>query len=254
MHVVSFNLRYDTPNDGQHQFKYRKELILRTILQKAPDIIAFQEVLPHVVLWLKEHLVDYYILGSGREVDLSGEQTCVAYRKDRFNLIKMEIFWLSPTPEIPASRFPGQSECCPRTCTLLYLQELESKKIFRLYNVHLEHNVENVRLESIALIKSRIKLDNYLGNHPAILLGDFNTTPDSIEVELLTSDNFLVDATANLGITYHEFHTLGNPIKIDYIFIDPNLIFTKPERWIEQGDGTSLSDHYPVSVHIDLNY
>ena len=34
-------------------------LILEKIRQEKPDIIGFQEVLPHVAAWLKENLTEY---------------------------------------------------------------------------------------------------------------------------------------------------------------------------------------------------
>ena len=49
-------------------------LILEKIRQEKPDIIGFQEVLPHVAAWLKENLTEYYIAGCGREKDLTGEK------------------------------------------------------------------------------------------------------------------------------------------------------------------------------------
>ena len=52
MKVVTFNIRCDYGQDGLNEFANRKELILRKINQEKPDIIGFQEVLPHVAKWL----------------------------------------------------------------------------------------------------------------------------------------------------------------------------------------------------------
>lgn len=87
MKVVTFNIRCDYGQDGLNEFANRKELILRKINQEKPDIIGFQEVLPHVAKWLKENLNEYYVIGCGRGANLRDEQMSIAYHRDRINLI-----------------------------------------------------------------------------------------------------------------------------------------------------------------------
>ena len=47
--IVTFNIRCDYGQDGPNQFCYRSGLVKRKIEAEQPDIICFQEVLPHVV-------------------------------------------------------------------------------------------------------------------------------------------------------------------------------------------------------------
>ncbi|MBQ4580295.1 MAG: endonuclease/exonuclease/phosphatase family protein, partial [Clostridia bacterium] len=118
MKVVTFNIRGDFGVDGANDFCHRKPLILKKLAEEQPDIIGFQEVLPHVAAWMREALPAYDIVGCGREAALTGEQMTVAFRRDRFRLIEIKTFWLSPTPYVPGSRFQEQS-WCPRTATEL---------------------------------------------------------------------------------------------------------------------------------------
>lgn len=90
MKFVTFNIRCDFGQDGANNFIYRRPLILEKIRQEKPDIIGFQEVLPHVAAWLKENLTEYYIVGCGREKDLTGEAMIIAYRKERFQSVSLE--------------------------------------------------------------------------------------------------------------------------------------------------------------------
>ena len=53
MKLVTFNIRYDCGTDGINNFSCRKPFILETIAREQPDVIGFQEVLPHVALWMK---------------------------------------------------------------------------------------------------------------------------------------------------------------------------------------------------------
>ena len=63
MKIVTFNIRLDWGRDGANNFSFRKDFILRKLLREKPDIICFQEVLPHVAAWLKESLPEYDIAG-----------------------------------------------------------------------------------------------------------------------------------------------------------------------------------------------
>ena len=90
--IVTFNIRCDYGQDGENQFCYRKDLIKNKIEKEHPDIICFQEVLPHVAKWLKDNLTDYYVVGCGREKELDGEQMTVAVEKTRFQMISMETY------------------------------------------------------------------------------------------------------------------------------------------------------------------
>ena len=124
MKLVTFNIRCDFDQDGENSFRFRKGLILKKLEEEKPDVICFQEVLPHVAVWLRENLKDYYVVGCGRSEELRDEQVSVAFRKEKLNLISMETFWLSPSPYEPASRYPAQSTC-PRVCTEVLLEDLE---------------------------------------------------------------------------------------------------------------------------------
>ena len=113
---VTFNLRCDRNQDGENCFVYRQPLILKVIGEERPELLCFQEVLPHMAAWLKRSLPDYYAVGCPRGQKLDGEQVTVAFRKEGYQLLEMHTFWLSETPAAPGSRYPGQSSC-PRTCT-----------------------------------------------------------------------------------------------------------------------------------------
>ena len=60
MKLVTFNIRGDFGIDGENNFDCRKPLILRRIQQQQPDVIGFQEVMPHVQRWLRQNLPRLY--------------------------------------------------------------------------------------------------------------------------------------------------------------------------------------------------
>lgn len=250
MKIVTFNIRYDNPEDGVQNIKYRLPYIFDKIKKESPDIIGFQEVQPHISEILKEELTQYTILGLGREADLSGEQTAIAFRKKAFDLFRMECFWLSETPNLPGSRYEDQS-ICPRTCTCISFFSLEDNRLFRLYNTHLDHKGSSSRILAISQILEKIKEDNKILSMPYILMGDFNATPESTELNTLYQSKLLIDQTAKLSGTFHDFGKLIPPEKDDYIFTSMDFTCSKAGLWTDCNNGVYLSDHYPVFAEIN---
>lgn len=83
MKIVTFNIRGDFGVDGANDFCHRKALILKKLRQAQPDIVGFQEALPHAAAWMRAELPEYDVMGCGREKDLTGEQMTVIFRRDR---------------------------------------------------------------------------------------------------------------------------------------------------------------------------
>lgn len=250
MKFVTFNIRCDYGQDGENCFSNRKPLILKKLRQEQPDIICFQEVLPHVAAWLKENLAEYCVLGCGRSEVLGNEQATVAFKKERYNLIKMETYWLSETPYVPGSRYPEQSDC-PRVCTELVLQDLENGRVFRVINTHLDHIGSLARKLGIAQILDKVKTEQFFSRIPVILTGDFNAEPDSEEIGLIEKTPGFVNVTDGIGVTYHGYGC-ENPESIDYIYVKGAETCGGAERWTDEENGVYLSDHYPVCAELNI--
>lgn len=247
--LVTFNIRCDYGQDGDNNFEYRKPFILEKLTAERPDLICFQEVLPHVAIWLKENLADYYVIGCGRSETLEDEQMTIAFRKKRLNLISMETFWLSPTPCIPGSRYEEQS-ICPRVCTEAVLEVLPEKQVFRLVNLHLDHMGSRARLLGLEQIVRRMNDSKSFTDAPIILTGDFNAEPDAPELKQMEKWPEFRLLTGDIGITYHGFLPEDTPGSIDHIFIrdgkHAGLRALTPICWKDQKKGLWLSDHYPI--------
>ncbi len=252
MNLVTFNIRCDYGQDGVNSFQFRKPFVLEKIGKENPDIICFQEVLPHVAAWLKENLEDYYVIGCGRDEKLGNEQTSIAYKKSIYNLLQLEVFWLSKTPKVPGSRYENQSDC-PRICTMALFQNVQTDEVFRIYNTHLDHIGSEARKSGLGQILDRMEREETFVQAPAILTGDFNALPDSPEMELLNEYPWLVDLTAGTCGTFHDFGRTNPAEKIDYILVQDTITCSRAEVWTESFDGVYLSDHYPVSVEIHFN-
>lgn len=249
MKLVTFNIRCDCGRDGINNFVFRKPLIERVISEEQPDILCFQEVMPHVAAWLRETLKGYYLVGCGRTEDLRGELVPVAFRADKYNLIEMETYWLSETPYVPASRYPEQS-ACPRVCTQVLLEELETGKVFRIVNVHLDHVGDLARQLGIRQILKHVDEAKLMPEAPVILTGDFNADPDSATLGTFAEYPEYTDFTAGIGVTFHNYGRKDPGECIDYIIARGGLSCASVEKWTRCEDGVYLSDHYPVCAEL----
>lgn len=251
MKFVTFNIRCDYGQDGDNCFCHRQPLILKKLAAEQPDILCFQEVLPHQARWLKDSLCDYMVLGCGRGETLDGEQMTVAFKKDQYNLIEMRTFWLSETPYTPGSRYEEQSDC-PRSCTELVLMENESGKVFRLLNTHLDHVGVGARVLGLRQILNHLANVQLFPDAPLMLCGDFNAWPDGDELKVFGDFPGYTNATVGIGVTYHGYMKAEHPECIDYIFLRGAVKCEKVEKWTDEENGVFLSDHYPVCAELTL--
>ena len=254
MKIVTFNIRCDFGQDGANNFEFRKPLILKRIAEEQPDVIGFQEVLPHVQKWLRENLAGYTVVGCGRTADYQDEAMTIAVRNETSELLGLEVFWLSPTPYVPGSRYENQSEC-PRTCAMAIIKNQDFPGPIRVYNTHLDHIGAQARMKGLSQILRQMEDDSDKLALPSVLMGDFNAYPDS--VELTPINDFvslgLQDITARIPLTYHNYH-LGQEEtgKIDYIYITEPFQVKDVRRWEDEENGVYLSDHYPICAELTL--
>lgn len=238
--VMTFNLRTSKAADGPNCFANRKPLILDVLRREKPDVIGFQEATEEMLLWLKQALRSYYVLGHGRNPDNHGEGVATAFRKDRFDLHAFGQEWLSFTPDQPGSRIEGVEQShCPRVFSRTELLYKNSSEVFSFYNVHTDYQSDScVFLECGMLMR---KIGERGGKF--ILVGDFNVCPDNGAIALInaTQGQFgTVDVTAKLGDTFHGFGK-KEPKKIDYIFTNCK---TDVEKTYVVPDGTSDGNYY----------
>lgn len=252
--VMTFNIRVEARVDGINYLDNRREKILKTIKDESPDLIGFQEASDRSRVWLRDSLDDYFVMGCGRNKDYSGEGVPLAFRKDRFEMIGMETFWLSCTPNIPESRYVGSDQSgCPRIATAVILKPSESQELLLFINTHTDHE------GSVSRMLASAQLIGYISEKqlPTVLTGDFNASPDAAEITMMTSNKYfpLIDATALVGGTFHGFGKFSDKesIKIDYIFT--NLPTDSNESYAVKDaheGGIYISDHRPVVAFVEI--
>ena len=253
--IMSFNLRVEAPaHDGINDLPNRKGRILDAINTEAPDLIGFQEAKDATRAWLRDTLTDYVVVGCGRYADYRGESGPLAFRKDKFEMVSMETFWLSCTPKIPESRYEGSDQSgCPRIVTAVVLKPIEGSELLLFINTHTDHEGATSR----ALASAQILEYASQKNMATVITGDFNATPDTTEIKMITAGKAfpLTDATAMIGPTFHAFGKIpqSDCVKIDYVFTnlptDPSESYALSDQPV---DGIYISDHCPVVAFVEI--
>lgn len=249
---ATFNIRYDNPADAQNNWQYRKDSVAKFILDHDLDVVGMQEVLHNQLEELKERLSEYQAVGVGRDDGKTkGEYAPLFFKKNRFEVLDSNTFWLSQYPD--SVGFIGWDGACCRIATWAKLKDKKNGKIFMAVNTHFDHVGVEARREGALLIMKKIQ--DIVGNRPAVLTGDFNVTDQSEAYSTLTTNKFVFkdaykESTKKTGASY-TFHDYGriddkDCEKIDFIFVTPNIkvgdSFIPQEPDAEKG---FLSDHNP---------
>ena len=254
--VLSYNIRYDNPNDGENQWKYRKERVASYIKEISPDIIGMQEVLEPQLVFLDVSLKEFSFVGVGREDGKTkGEYSPILYNSNRLTLLQTDTFWLSETPKVISV---GWDAALERICTYAQFKHKETGQKFWVFNTHFDHIGELARIQSAKLIHQKIKMLN-TNNFPVIITGDFNLTPDTAPIKIF--QNAYVDVmqktptNANNYGTFTGFDKLSNgEERIDYIFQKGLKTLKSTHIWLKTTSGGWASDHHPVQAIFSFNY
>lgn len=256
--VMTFNIRYDNPDDGVHNWKHRKEAAADLINQLEVDILGTQEVLHHQLEDLAARLPQYAHFGVGRaDGKTMGEYSAVFYRSDKYELLDSGTFWLSLYPDSIAS--VGWDASMERIATWGILKSKTSGAVFAVFNTHFDHRGKEARSESAKLILQMIKKIG--AGHPVILTGDFNGSPSSDPIQIIRNDGLLQDASLvaedkeGPSWTFHDFGREAEKHRrqIDYVFISKEFSVKLYNNIFEAIGSTFHSDHNPVFVHLEIN-
>lgn len=253
--VISFNIRFDNPGDGNNAWPNRIPLVKHYLYEESPDIIGFQEALHHQVADLSEMLPGYGWVGSGRDDGKEqGEYTPVFFKESEFELADKGQFWLSYTPEIPGSIGPGA--VLPRIATWAKLIHKPSNKIVFIFNTHFSHISDEARRLGAEILAEKMK--EIAGESPVILTGDFNIEYRSDTYQLVSqqflSSNQLTSTFSESDEenpdawpkTYNGFSEANPGSFIDYIFVHNHFAVKEYSIGRMKSEEIFISDHWPV--------
>jgi len=210
---------------------------------------------------LKDNLTDYDFVGVGRDDGKEkGEYSAIFYKKDKYEVLSQNTFWLSETPDVPGSK--SWDAAITRVVTFAILKDKATGKSFAYFNTHFDHMGKEARNNSAKLIKTYIAGLIASGSlnkkNPILISGDFNSEPTDEPYQTMIDgkDITLFDSRPinDLTGTFCGFEVNAMKCKaIDYIFHSDHWK-AKDYKVIQDHDGKYYpSDHLPVFVTLHLN-
>ncbi len=249
--IMSCNVRCITPLDfGKKSWFYRADLIVKNIQKNAPTVIGFQEATKWQYSYLVECMPGYDSVITYRDKAFNSEGCPVFYRKDLYELVDKNSFWLSETPEEMSKDWGA---ACYRICSYVILEEKASGKRFVVFNTHLDHVSDEARIKGIGVVLDKIE---QFGSLPSVIMGDFNAYEDT-ETYKSATENFL-DAkyqTENpmTGVTYQNWGEKLDGGSIDYFMISKQGIKVNEYKIVtDTYDGVYPSDHFQIFTVLEL--
>jgi endonuclease/exonuclease/phosphatase family metal-dependent hydrolase len=251
--VMTFNIRYDNPSDGNNSWDKRKEAVVKLIDYYTPEIFGIQEGLFNQVQYLKNNLKTYRYIGVGREDGKQkGEYSAIFYDTTQYTVVKSSTFWLSENPEKIS---PGWDAALERICTYGLFKNVVTGISFWVFNTHFDHMGTIARKMSAQLILKKIQELN-TSNLKLVLMGDFNATADSEPIKILkttlseTSDVSKKPLYGPPG-TFNDFNSMNLVTEcIDLIFVSKLSVISCSHIDDKRNDNGYISDHFPVLVKL----
>lgn len=256
LHAMTFNLRFasDTPPNAWPD----RRPVMRHLLEKeSPDVFGTQEGLYQQICDIAADLPMYGWIGLGRAGGSHDEFAAIFFRRERFEPLEYDHFWLSDTPNVVGSMTWGNHY--RRMVTWVRFRDRSTGREFYLWNTHFDHEVELARQKSAELIRSRIELLD--PKVPLILLGDFNCAAGhSAAYDILTKRSNLTDtwtlAAKRENETLNSFHDYkparAESTRIDWILARPPVKVARAAI-VTYHEGTQYpSDHFPVAADLQL--
>lgn len=249
--VMSFNIRYGKARDGENEWSKRTGLVIDTIKAFQPDLLGTQETLKFQADFLRKQLPEYGYVGQTRDTSPDGEQCAIFYRRDRFEKIADDQFWLSDTPDRPASKSWDSS--LPRIVTLVVLKDRTTNRELTFYNTHFDHRGPIARFESARLLRRKIEARQE--GSPIVITGDFNCGEDSKPYAALVGSPRLHDSFRRVYPqpqpdegTFNGFQGTKDGARIEWVVHSAQFKPVSATIVHANKNGRYPSDHFPVTA------
>jgi endonuclease/exonuclease/phosphatase family metal-dependent hydrolase len=255
LQVMTYNVRLDA-DPPPRDWASRLPLMTRVLRRHAPDLVGVQEARWHQLRGLDAALPDHDWIGLGRKGGTRDEFSAILYRRDRFEVLDFDHFWLSDTPHVIGSATWGNT--ITRMVTWARFRDRRGGREFYHVNTHFDHQSENARIKSAELVLARVR--GFTRGVPVVLTGDFNVPAGGSRPHaILTGPDAFVDTWTTARRRGPETNTFGGwrpPApggpRIDWILSRGAVRTSWTEIDHYHQDGRYPSDHYPVVAHLTL--
>ncbi len=253
--LISCNIRFDNPSDGQNSWPHRRGLLSGLLLGFSPDVIATQEGRFDQLKDFEALLPGFELVDQHRSWIRERMYPSFYIKKDSFEILKSEDLWLSETPEVAGSL--SFESTFPRLMTWVRVQPKGLETNLLLINTHLDHVKHETRAHQTRVLAKEIKRF-WTGDCPIVIMGDFNEAPTE-EVRSILEQEFsgIQDAWRLFNFVEESSHhgfkgACPGGSRIDWILVDERTRVRSCEMVKASGDGRYPTDHYPIVCTIEL--
>ena len=253
--IISTNIRFDTPQDKEHAWDHRKQILFDQINEFSPDLLGTQEGREPQLRDFESGVENLKMIDSHRSWIDERMYPTIYVNPAEVDVFESGDSWLSETPNVDGSS--SFDSAFPRLFTWIKAKFKKSGKDFFYINTHFDHVKDSTRKEQVRVLIEEAKKINST-NLPIIISGDFNEAPDqhvhkSLISEMKTIyDPWIMQNNAEEG-SFHKFNgdNEGNA-RIDWILVDfkmktYDIFLDKKEK-----DGIYPSDHFIVKGNFEL--
>ncbi|WP_021598021.1 endonuclease/exonuclease/phosphatase family protein [Actinomadura welshii] len=254
--VMTYNLR-GVNEPPPRDWKTRQPLVEHLLDEHDPDLLGVQEGRWRQIRDLARLLPDYGWIGLGSQGGTRDQFLSIFYRKQRFEVLDFDHFWLSDTPAVIGSATWGNRYV--RMVTWAKFRDRRTGKVLYQANTHLDNLSAESRVKSARLILDRVR--DFQAGAPVILTGDFNAAAGASPVySILTGPDAFRDtwtAAERRGPLYgtenHYLPPRRDGERIDWILARGPVRTVWSEVDPYRAGAIYASDHHPVIARVKIS-
>ena len=203
--VMTFNLRYASAPDGDNawinanQSPQRREVAVRVVLDRNPDLIGFQEGEDSQLDYLAAQLPAYEFVRRRPSGGSGNENAAFAFKTNRIEMLDRDVFSLGPSPgggywnNVPGTNFdpyvyfPDMGLGFPRLSLWGRFRWRDTGQEFLFHTTHFDFN-DGPQIGSARLIvdNAQCRNDRMPASPLSVVVGDFNSTQSDNDWALFT--------------------------------------------------------------------
>lgn len=246
--IMSFNVRCGVCEDEKdpNHWSKRKILAAKILDTEKPDIISTQETEDYQAEDMAK-ATGFAYYGIGREEGETGERNAVLWNPNRFEALKTQTIWLNAS----FKKFEkGWDAAWVRTLTMIEFQDKNTKKIFWVFDAHLDNEGTIARAQSAKIILDKIRERSPA---PVVLMGDLNDVVNSESYKILASKLKPISKYEKDDFTFNGFgKDMTKGKAIDHFFANFDAAPQNFKIIQTSFDGLYPSDHFPIVADIKI--
>ncbi len=254
----------------------RKSGVASLVRGEGIDVFGVQEAKAAWLTALDEELNEFGRAGEATYTLNTQEGNFIYYRKDRFDVLAADTFWLvpgAPTSVSTSGTYKVDGCANDRICTWALLRDKETGSCFLFMNTHLDTAGDTVTLAQVNVLLGQISVilaaNGIPADCPVMITGDMNSEPTTNTYAAYTSiltdtcvevDSPYINYNTGYGYNYVDPATKAYRVdghRIDYVFVSEtvttygyNMIHTSTNLCPY---GEYLTDHNAVIAQVGLD-